>query len=104
MRLVLITISFCSAVTFGQSDRGIISGTVYDRIGHEIVSAPVEATSAGTGAKYTTTSGDGGDYSLSLPAGKYDLSVEVLGHRYLQQGILVTPDRPLKIDVTLAIP
>lgn len=104
MRSLLIAILMCAAVIFAQSNRGDIKGTVSDRLGHAIASAPIEATSADSGTRYTSTSDGTGQYALSLLAGKYDLAVEVVGHKYLQQGIVVTPERPLTIDVTLAIP
>ena len=90
--------------TFAQSGTGTIAGTVSDRIGHRIASAPIEARNADTGAEFRSASGDSGQYALSLPAGKSDLSVEAAGHRYIQQGIVVTPERPLRIDVMLALP
>ena len=43
--------------------------------------------------------------SLSLPSGTYELSVSAADHKYTQQGIIITPARPLHgIDVVLAIP
>jgi hypothetical protein len=36
---------------------------------------------------------------------RYEISAVVADHKYLQQGIVVTPDRPLQgIDMILAIP
>jgi hypothetical protein len=99
-----ICLTGIALAAFAQSGTGTIAGTVSDRIGHRIASAPIEARNADTGAEFKSASGEGGEYSLSLPPGKYDLSVEAAGHRYIQQGIVVTPERPLRIDVMLALP
>ncbi|MBV9745308.1 MAG: carboxypeptidase regulatory-like domain-containing protein [Acidobacteriia bacterium] len=101
---IAICVIGVAIATFAQSGTGTIAGTVMDRIGHKIANAPIEARNTGTGADFKSASGDGGEYTLSLPAGKYDFSVEAAGHRYIQQGIVVAPERPLRIDVTLAIP
>jgi hypothetical protein len=106
MRRALIAagLTLCATVILAQSERGVIAGSVTDRLGHQIASAPISATNTDTRTQYTTESGGTGGYSLSLPAGKYDLSVEAAGHRYIQQGIIVSAERPLRVDVTLAIP
>jgi hypothetical protein len=107
MRSVRIPIClFTGAVwLLAQSGAGSIAGTVIDRLGHKVASAPVEARNAITGAVYRTDSDGQGTYSLSLPDGTYAITVVVAGHRSTQEGVVITPERPLRgMDVVLAIP
>ena len=88
-----------------QSGQGSIAGTILDRLGHKVASAPIEAKDVNTGAAYATQSDAQGAYAFSLPSGTYEISAVVADHKYLQQGIVVTPERPLRgIDVILALP
>jgi hypothetical protein len=107
MRTLTITICLLLSTfsVLAQSQRGTIDGTVFDRIGHTVASAAVEAKNNVTGAVFTGESDGQGVYSLSLPAGTYEVSVSAAGHKYTQQDIIITPARPLHgIDVVLAIP
>ena len=90
---------------WAQSGQGSIAGTILDRVGHKVASALIEAKNMNTGAAYAIQSDAQGAYALSLPSGTYEISAIVADHKYIQQGIVVTPDRPLRgIDVILAIP
>src|SRR5579871_4901686 len=106
MRTVLIAICLTavSAVTFAQSNQGSISGTIYDRLGRMVQSAPVEVTNVSTGEKYTATTDRTGAWMLSLPSGTYVLSIDVAGWRYTQNSVVIIPEHPLHHDVTLALP
>src|SRR3954468_5192208 len=72
-----------------QSDRGTITGTVSDPAGALIPNAKIVATSTATGLQFNTESTATGNFAIpSMPAGTYDLSVEVAGFRkYTQTGI-----------------
>jgi hypothetical protein len=95
----------CTVSVVAQSNRGTIDGTVSDRIGHKVASAAVEARNMDTGAAFNAETDAQGVYTLSLPGGTYEVSITAAGHRSTQQGIVVTPARPLHgIDVVLAIP
>ena len=107
MRLMIAALCalFCSLLSApAQVAQGIVEGTVFDRIGHKIASASVEAkSSAGLMIKSETDAR--GVYHLSLPAGTYEVSIVAAGHKSIQQGIVVTPERPLRgLDIVLAIP
>jgi hypothetical protein len=101
-------IAFClmgiTALTFAQSNQGSIAGTIFDRLGRMVQSAPVEVKNTDTGAKYVTASDRTGAYTLSLPRGTYSLSIEVAGRKYTQDSIVIIPEHPLRQDVTLALP
>jgi hypothetical protein len=102
-------LSFCLllsvAIAFGQSDRGTITGAVADATGAVIPGANVVATNTETAAKYETISTETGNYTLSqLPAGVYQLSVELPGFKkYVRQGITVLVAQTLRIDVGLDV-
>jgi len=56
-----------------QSRQGSIAGTIVDRIGHKVASAPIEAKNMTTGAAYATQSDAQGAYAFSLPSGGIDV-------------------------------
>src|SRR5215468_296648 len=76
---------------FAQSDRGTITGTVSDPAGAVIANAAVEAKNVATGAVYPVASSGTGNYTITqLPAGDYELSVEVPGFKkYVRTGLVV---------------
>ena len=88
-----------------QSDRGTITGTVSDPTGAVIPGANVVATKTETGVQYQTLSTETGNYTLGqLPAGTYQLSVELPGFKkYTRQGITVLVAQTLRIDVSLEV-
>jgi hypothetical protein len=92
----VILLIAAAAATFAQSDGGSISGTILDRLGRYIASAPVAVTNADTGAKYATETDNTGAYALSLPRGTYVLSIEVAGQKYTQPAIVIIPEHPLR--------
>src|SRR5207244_3544726 len=65
----------------------------------------VVATNTETGTKYETVSTETGNYTLAqLPAGVYQLSVELPGFKkYVRQGITVLVAQTLRLDVALAV-
>ena len=92
-------------VAFAQSDRGTITGDVTDPGGAVVPHSKVVARNTETGAEYDTVTTSTGNYTLSqLPAGNYDLSVEMAGfNKFVQQGIRVFVARTERVDVTLKI-
>src|SRR5437762_6189434 len=93
MKFVLATVCLLvlTCAAFAQSDRGTMTGTVLDPAAAVIPGAKVTAKNAETGARYETVSTSTGNYTLSqLPAGSYDLGIEVTGfNQFLQKGIRV---------------
>src|SRR6266545_6117046 len=90
---------------FGQSDRGTITGTVTDPAGAVVPNAQVVATNSETGVQSRTVSTATGNYTIaSLPAGLYDVGVEVAGFRkFVQQGIRVQVAQTARVDVSLEV-
>ena len=90
---------------YAQSDRGTITGTITDPSAAVLPGVSVVATNTQTGLKYETISTETGNYSIvQLPAGVYELAVELPGFKkYVQQGITVQVSQTLRIDVTLQV-
>lgn len=66
--------------TFGQANKGTISGTVSDQAGAVVAGATVEATNTATGEKGSATTSDNGSYTISnLTPGLYDVAVNAAG-------------------------
>src|SRR5215467_3767866 len=89
----IIILLVCS-VSFAQSDRGTITGTVADQTSAVI-----------PGASVVAVNGETGNYTLTqVPPGVYSLSVELPGFkRYVRQGINVLVAQTLRIDISLEV-
>ena len=97
---------FLVAITaLAQSDRGTITGTVADPGGAVIPNAAVIATNPATGGIFKTQTTDTGNFTIpSVPAGLYNLSVEVTGFRkFEQQGFRVQVSQSSRLDVEMQI-
>ena len=97
---------FLSVLTaFAQTDRGTITGTVSDATGAVIPGAAIEAKNVATGTVYQAGSSETGNYTLAqLPAGTYELSVELQGFRkFVRPGIIVEVARVTRIDAALQV-
>jgi hypothetical protein len=102
--LIAVCLTIFAALTPAQSTQGSLAGTIFDRLGHMVQSAPVQLINTETRAKFVTESDRTGAYMFSLPRGTYSLSIEVAGTKYTQESIVIIPEHPLRHDVTLALP
>ncbi|MEJ7606615.1 MAG: carboxypeptidase regulatory-like domain-containing protein [Bryobacteraceae bacterium] len=103
LNLVLISAS----LTWAQSETGTatVNGTILDPSGAAVAGASISAVSRQTGFTRTTQSNESGLYTMvRLPAGRYDLSVEMAGFKAskrtdipLNVGSVVTLDVPLEV-------
>jgi len=96
------------AVTFlavAQTDRGSITGTISDPTGAVVANAAIEAKNVATGATYTATSTQTGNYTLpQLPAGSYEITVTVQGFKkFTRQGLALAPTQVMRIDIGLEV-
>ncbi len=100
MRTVVF-LAFC-ATGFGQVS-GSIAGNVLDLPGDKVAGAPVVATNTATKIAYRGASSKQGDYSIeSLPAGTYDVSVNLLGFNpFVQKNITVGAAQTVRLDIHL---
>src|SRR5579871_2672347 len=106
MRLPRMSVSlfFISITAFAQSDRGTITGTIFDPAGAVVAGVPVEVRNVETGAQYEVGSSATGNYVVQVPAGSYELSVAAAGFKkYVRQNIAVPVAQTLRIDVTLDV-
>src|SRR3989449_2075538 len=103
--LVALCILLIVPGVFAQSDRGTITGTVADATNAVIPGANITATNIDSSTKYETVSTETGNYTLTqIPAGTYQLSVELPGFKkYVRQGITVLVAQTLRIDVALEV-
>ena len=101
MAFLLLTV----ASLLAQSDRGTITGTVSDSSGSRIPAATVTAINPANGSELKAETTDTGNYTISsVPAGLYNLTVEVSGfRRFEQQGIRVQVAQTARIDVAMQV-
>jgi hypothetical protein len=90
---------------FAQSDRGTITGTITDQAGAVIAGVPISAVNTETAVLFRTVSTSTGNYTIpSVPAGTYDLVVELAGFKKFQQtGIRVQVAQTARIDISLQV-
>jgi len=68
--------------SWGQTDRGTITGTVTDSSGAVLANAKVTAKATNTGAERSTTTSDEGSYTLpELPAAPYEVRATAKGFK-----------------------
>ncbi|MGB9491076.1 MAG: carboxypeptidase regulatory-like domain-containing protein [Terriglobales bacterium] len=84
---------------------GRIQGTVKDSSGAVVAKAAVTAVHTSTGVKVSTATDEKGIYAFPLlPAGRYDIAIDVPGFRpYRRTGVVVDSDSASIIDATLTV-
>jgi len=85
-------------------DLGLVSGTVTKATGGApVAGATVLATNATNGIQLSATTGDDGAFVLpSLPAGTYEVSVQLGGYRpFRQAGVVVAANGTVRLTPTL---
>src|ERR1051325_4315623 len=94
-----------SSTSFGQSNRGTITGTVTDAGGGVVPGANVVAENPQTGAKYETVTTPTGAYTITqVPVGIYNLNVELAGFgKFRQEGIRIFVAQTARIDAKLKV-
>jgi hypothetical protein len=94
---------FFLAAAYGQSGGGSISGTVLDPFGHPFPNATVQAKNTQTSAMAKGVSSATGKYSIAdLPAGTYDVSINVGGVRpFESKGVAVQPAKATELAIKL---
>jgi hypothetical protein len=100
----LITLSIIFAVTFlGQTNRGTITGTIFDTSGSAVANANVTLRNLGTGQTIRLKSSSGGAYSaVSLDPVTYSLVIEAPGFRKAEiDRVKVDTGSVVNLDVKL---
>ncbi len=89
--LWLIAVVLSALLAFGQTETGVITGTVTDPSGAVVPNAQVTVVGANTGVTRTTQTTDTGLYTVSnLQPGIYDVTVAAPGFAQTKQRVTVT--------------
>jgi hypothetical protein len=89
------------AAKLWAQDGGTITGTVLDIDANPVANAPVQVKGANNAA-YKATSSNNGSYTIPVPAGTYDVSVEILGFNpFSQKNVKVAAGQSLRLDIHL---
>ena len=88
---LLLGLVFIAVACFAQAPVGDVSGTIYDESGAIVPNVPTTVVNKETGLSRTVNSNSEGVFSVSaLPAGVYDVKVEIQGFRTLIRQATVT--------------
>ena len=90
---------------YAQSDTGSIDGRIYDQQKAGMPGVTVTAKNTATGLTRVTTSGSTGTYHFgSLPAGTYDITVEMQGfNTQVRKGVVVQVSSPSTVDLAMTL-
>lgn len=99
--IAVVLLVLPSALTLAQSYRGSIRGTVTDPSGAVVPNATVIAKNLANGLVRTVQSDGDGNYQIvELPAGNYDITVDVTGFHQFKRRV----DVAVGLDTTVPIP
>jgi hypothetical protein len=103
----VFSICFVTGNVWGQAQitTGNIQGTVMDEKGGVVADATVEVTNLDTNLTKSGTTGTDGEYQcLSLPSGRYTVTVSKAGFATIAQtGAMLTVGQVLTLPVTMKI-
>ena len=101
--LVALLASVAASVA-AQAPTGTISGTVLDQVSAVLPGATVTVTNAATGATRTVTTSNEGFFQVpSLPAGSYDVRVEMSGFEPKTYSAQVVTGQTTSVRATLQV-
>jgi hypothetical protein len=94
---------FTGLITFAQTNTGTLRGRVVDSLGAVVLGAQVTAIDA-SGAERKVQTNQAGEFSLSLPAGKYTVRAASAGFAlYENAEVEITAGRTGALDITLSV-
>src|SRR5437867_4220007 len=93
------------ALSWAQTDRGTITGTVTDASGAVVAGAKVTATNTGTGFEFETATSQAGVYTIpQLTVGVYRITVQQPGFKKsVQESLTVPLGQTVRVDVILQV-
>ena len=105
LRQAALCFALCAASLFGQSERGIITGTVRDASGAVIPAAKITLSNTQTGVNFTAPSNASGEYTVpQLQVGTYNIRVEKSGFRPASiTGLVLNASGTVRADATLEV-
>jgi hypothetical protein len=103
--MVLVTVFLLSSVSYAQSGRSTVRGTVKDQQGNVVAGASVTLTNAEKNFTRTQTSSADGAYTFtSIPPGTYKLEVEANGFKKAAiADIQAAVDTSIEVDAALEV-
>src|SRR5262245_47060333 len=104
LALGILLSALMTPVFLAQAPVGTISGVVADPSGAVVKDAPITVSNKATGFTRQTKSGGDGVYSVpALPAGEYEVKVQVQGFRTMLREVTVTVGTIVKADLALEL-
>ena len=105
LRNSILLILFATTLTYAQTFRGTILGTVSDPNGAVVAGAKVTARNTSTGLERSTTTDEAGNYTIpELPIGTYEVRVEQTGFaNAVVSSVIVAVASERRIDVNLTV-
>jgi hypothetical protein len=101
LRVLSVLAAFAASA---QAPTGDISGTVYDESGAVVPAAPVLIINKDTGLQRTFTTGPSGTFvAAAIPAGVYEVKVEITGFRTLIRQATVETGAVTTVDMHLQV-
>src|SRR5579883_3509412 len=89
---------------FAQSNQGTITGTISDPSGAVVAAAQIDVKNRDTGIVYQGGTSNTGNYVIPVPAGFYEITVNVPGFKkFVQQNVQVIVATDTRRDVTLEV-
>jgi hypothetical protein len=88
-----------STIVFAPSDRGTVTGSVYDPSGAVLPAVNISATNTPTGTRYETITTETGNYTLvHFPVSVHDLTVDLPSFKkQVRQGITAIVAQTLRV-------
>ena len=101
--LILSAVVLATPLVFAQTNRGAISGTVFDQQGAVVPGAAITIVNVGTGQKFEMTSSSNGSYTMSnLDPVVYRVEVQASGFKKaVVEGVKVDTATTVTRNVTL---
>lgn len=102
LSLSILLSSVLCVCSYAQNTNGTILGTVVDSTNAVVENAAITAINTGTQAKTSVTSGSDGSFSLHVPPGSYDVSVEASGFQtFKTSGVQVLVNEDSRVGAIL---
>ena len=101
---VIACLLLFALAAFGQGDRGSITGTITDQQGAAFANASIDVKNMDTGEVFHGGASATGNYVISVPTGKYELTVTGTGFKkYVRSNIEVAVATATRQDVQLQV-
>src|SRR5882724_10784983 len=102
--LLILVFGVSTSTTFAQAPSGTIAGVVADETGSVVPNANITVKNKGTGFERQLLSGADGTFSApTLPAGIYEIRVEMKGFRTIVREATVETGSTTTADMRLSV-